>query len=86
MVFKPFPPPQLSTQRAKAKGKTVASVALLERIKSDGETPYQSYSTTRSIQRHGNDMDSSSSTDDDDDAWESMLMSTQFEGDAWTDE
>ena len=40
-----------SAQRAKAKGKAIASVASLERIESGDETPSQSHSLSRSVQR-----------------------------------
>nr|XP_018686484.1 PREDICTED: uncharacterized protein LOC103994246 [Musa acuminata subsp. malaccensis]XP_018686485.1 PREDICTED: uncharacterized protein LOC103994246 [Musa acuminata subsp. malaccensis]XP_018686486.1 PREDICTED: uncharacterized protein LOC103994246 [Musa acuminata subsp. malaccensis]XP_018686487.1 PREDICTED: uncharacterized protein LOC103994246 [Musa acuminata subsp. malaccensis] len=89
-VTKDTQPSQSSAQRAnakaKAKGKAVTSVAPLGRIESSDETPSQSYSTTRSIQRHGSDVDSSASTDDGGDVGKSMVPSTQFEGDAWTEE
>ena len=48
-----------SAQCAKTKGKAVASVASLERIESGDETPSQSHSLSRSVQRHDSNTDSS---------------------------
>ncbi|XP_065028298.1 uncharacterized protein LOC135651798 [Musa acuminata AAA Group] len=75
-----------SAQRAKAKGKAVASVASLERIESGDETPSQSHSLSRSVQRHDNNTDSNASTDDGGDARQSLVSSTQLEGGEWTEE
>uniref|UniRef100_A0A804K7A4 DUF659 domain-containing protein n=1 Tax=Musa acuminata subsp. malaccensis TaxID=214687 RepID=A0A804K7A4_MUSAM len=75
-----------SPQRAKAKGKAVASVASLEKIGSDDETPSQSHSLSRSVQRHDNNTDSSASTDDGGDAGQSLVSSTQLESSEWTEE
>lgn len=79
-------PSQPSAQRATAKGKAIALATPLERIELDNETPSQSLSTTHSVHRHGDDMDSSASTDDGSDAKESMVPSTQFQSSAWTEE
>lgn len=71
-------PSQQSSLRATVKGKAVALATPLERIELDNETPSQSLSTTHSVCRHGDDMDSNASTDDGSDAKESMVPSTQF--------
>ncbi|RWW12424.1 hypothetical protein GW17_00023911 [Ensete ventricosum] len=59
-----------------AKKKSVVSVAPLERIESGDETSLQSHLATRSVQRHGNNMDNSASTDDGSNAEESLVPST----------
>ena len=46
----------------------------------------QSHSTTRSVRKHGNNINNNASTNNDDDAEESMVSSTQFKGDTWTKE
>ena len=48
-------------------------------------TTFQSYSTTRLVRRHDNNIDSNFLTNDDTDAKESMILSTQFKDGAWTD-
>ena len=75
-----------SAQRAKAKGKAIASVASLERIESGDETPSQSHSLSRSVQRHDSNTDSSASTDDGGDTGQSLVSSAQLEGGEWTEE
>ncbi|XP_065031032.1 uncharacterized protein LOC135653225 isoform X2 [Musa acuminata AAA Group] len=69
-----------------AKGKAVASVASLERIGSDDETPSQSHSLSRSVQRHDSNTDSSALTDDGGDAGQSLVSSTQLESSEWIEE
>ncbi|RZS24285.1 hypothetical protein BHM03_00057336 [Ensete ventricosum] len=71
-----------SAQRAKAKekGKAVPSATPLERIESGDETPSQSHSATRSVQRHNTIANSSSSTDNGGDVGQSYESSTQVEG------
>ncbi|RRT57046.1 hypothetical protein B296_00047485 [Ensete ventricosum] len=64
----------------------VASTTPLEIIVSGDETPSQSHSTTRSVKRHGSEVDSSALTNNGNEAGESMVPSTQFEGSAWTGE
>ena len=67
-------------------GKAVASVASLERIESGDETPSQSHSLSRSVQRHDSNTDSSASTDDGGDTGQSLVSSAQLEGGEWTEE
>ncbi|XP_064939513.1 uncharacterized protein LOC135593424 [Musa acuminata AAA Group] len=75
-----------SAQRAKAKGKAIASVASLERIESGDETPSQSHSLSRSVQRHDSNTDSSASIDDGGDTGQSLVSSAQLEGGEWIEE